>query len=61
MREELLAKNIDSNIRLRKEELGEHLDRPDLVELADGSGYYASLSAYHSLHCECPTERPIVL
>jgi len=24
---------------------------PGLVELGDGSGYYATLSVYHSLHC----------
>lgn len=39
------------NIRLKKEELGEYRDQPGLVEVADGSGYYASISAYHSLHC----------
>ncbi|KAF6229662.1 hypothetical protein HO173_011308 [Letharia columbiana] len=39
------------NIRLTKKELGEYRDKPGLVELADGSGYYATLSVYHSLHC----------
>lgn len=44
--------STDQNIRLREEELGEYRGRPGLVEFADGSGYYATLSAYHSLHCE---------
>ncbi|CAF9906892.1 hypothetical protein IMSHALPRED_005385 [Imshaugia aleurites] len=39
------------NIRLTKEELGESRDKPGLVEVAEGSGYYATLSVYHSLHC----------
>ena len=42
----------DQNIRLTNEELGEWRNMPGLVELADKSGYYATLSAYHSLHCE---------
>jgi hypothetical protein len=41
----------DQNIRLKKEELGEFSTMPGLVKFGDGSGYYATLSAYHSLHC----------
>lgn len=44
--------STDQNIRLKEEELGEYRNRPGLVEFADGSGYYATLSAYHSLHCK---------
>ena len=44
-------RELDQNIRLKKGDLGEYRDRPGLVELGDGSGYYATLSAYHSLHC----------
>ena len=47
----MLTENSDQNIRLKKDELGEYRDRPGLVELGDDSGYYATLSAYHSLHC----------
>jgi hypothetical protein len=41
----------DQNVRLKKEELGEFKNTPGLVEFGDGSGYYATLSVYHSLHC----------
>lgn len=41
----------DQNIRLSREELGEFSGMSGLVEFADKSGYYATLSAYHSLHC----------
>lgn len=35
-----------------KHELGEFANMPGIVELSDGNGgYYATLSAYHSLHC----------
>lgn len=46
-----LIRIVDQSIRLSKAELGEYRHRPGLVELADGSGYFATLSAYHSLHC----------
>lgn len=47
-----MAKHLsDQNIRLSKEELGEYGRKQDLVEFADGSGYYGTLSVYHSLHC----------
>ena len=46
----------DQNLRIKKEELGQYHDRPGLVKVADGSGYYATLSAYHSLHCKFKTE-----
>lgn len=42
---------LDQNIRLSKDELGSFRDMPGLVQFADGSGYYATLSAYHSVHC----------
>lgn len=42
---------LDQNIRLSKEEIGEWKDHPALVQLSDGSGYYATLSVYHSIHC----------
>lgn len=45
-------KYIDQNIPLSKQELGEFGETAGLVELAEGSGYYATLAAYHPLHCK---------
>jgi hypothetical protein len=47
----LLIERLDQNIRLNKDEIGEWSSHPALVQLTDGSGYYATLSVYHSIHC----------
>ncbi|KAG9198359.1 hypothetical protein G6514_010202 [Epicoccum nigrum] len=39
------------NFRLQKEEYGPFADDPNLVQLADGSGYMATVAVYHGLHC----------
>lgn len=39
------------NVRVTKDELGEFSEDDSLIELADGSGYYASLAVFHGLRC----------
>ncbi|KAF2162361.1 hypothetical protein M409DRAFT_27366 [Zasmidium cellare ATCC 36951] len=39
------------NVRVTKDELGTFSEDDSLIELADGSGYYASLAVFHGLHC----------
>ncbi|KAL2206787.1 hypothetical protein CC79DRAFT_1370189 [Sarocladium strictum] len=46
--EELMAYE---NIRVREDELGQFKGDQSLVKLADGSGYYATVSFSHALHC----------
>jgi hypothetical protein len=41
----------DENIRVREDELGQFKGDPSLVKLSDGSGYYATVSFSHALHC----------
>lgn len=41
----------DQNIRLLKHELGQFSGDDSLVELSDGSGYFATLTVFHGLHC----------
>ncbi|RDW81524.1 oxidase ustYa family protein [Aspergillus mulundensis] len=39
------------NIRLQRHELGPFADDESVIELADGSGYFATLAVFHGLHC----------
>lgn len=39
------------NFRLQKEEYGPFADDGNLVQLADKSGYMATVAVYHGLHC----------
>ncbi|KAG8416843.1 hypothetical protein J3459_013565 [Metarhizium acridum] len=43
--------DADQNVRLAKNELGQFRDDDTLVELADGSGYWSTVSVFHGLHC----------
>ncbi|KAM4064468.1 hypothetical protein HRG_005163 [Hirsutella rhossiliensis] len=39
------------SVRVQKSELGPFEDDDSVVELADGSGYYTTVAAFHGLHC----------
>ncbi|TWU72312.1 hypothetical protein ED733_000059 [Metarhizium rileyi] len=39
------------NIRLTKKELGQFRNDDSIVELADGTGYWSTVSVFHGLHC----------
>ncbi|KAL4908815.1 hypothetical protein BDW74DRAFT_174047 [Aspergillus multicolor] len=39
------------NIRLQRHELGPFAQDESVIELADGSGYFATLAVFHGLHC----------
>jgi hypothetical protein len=39
------------NIRLQRHELGPFTDDKSVIQLADGSGYFATLAVFHGLHC----------
>lgn len=43
--------NTDQNVRLTKKELGQFRDDDSIVELADGTGYWSTVSVFHGLHC----------
>ncbi|KAJ5748021.1 uncharacterized protein N7511_009717 [Penicillium nucicola] len=39
------------NIRLQRDELGPFAHDDSVIQLADGSGYFATLAVFHGLHC----------
>lgn len=39
------------NIRLQRHELGPFANDQSVIQLADGSGYFATLAVFHGLHC----------
>ncbi|POR36614.1 Hypothetical protein TPAR_09138 [Tolypocladium paradoxum] len=39
------------NVRLHKEELGQFSEDDSIVQLADGTGYWITVSVFHGLHC----------
>ncbi|KAI1815062.1 hypothetical protein GGS20DRAFT_364073 [Poronia punctata] len=40
-----------SEVRVSKEELGGFKNDDSIIQLADGSGFYVTVSAFHGLHC----------
>jgi hypothetical protein len=41
----------DINIRLQRSEMDQFAHDNDLIELADGSGYWNTMAVHHGLHC----------
>jgi len=41
----------DINIRLQRPDMDQFAHDDDLIELADGSGYWNTMAVYHGLHC----------
>jgi hypothetical protein len=45
------TENLDQDIRVTAEELGDFAGDEGIVRLTDDSGYYVTVAAFHGLHC----------